>query len=68
MKKRKKGFQTEKTVNTLMEEEECSSFKFQNSDRFFEVENYSNIHLKQLHHTTNFVNMSTVISILSPPL
>ena len=51
-----------------MEEEECSSFKFQNSDRFFEVENYSNIHLKQLHHTTNFVNMSTVISILSPPL
>ena len=29
-----------------MEEEEYSSFKFQDSDRFFEVESYSTIHSK----------------------
>ena len=29
-----------------MEEEEFSSFEFQHSDRFFEVESYSTIHLK----------------------
>ena len=33
-----------------MEEEECSSFKFQDFDRFFEVESYSTIHLKLTSH------------------
>ena len=37
-----------------MEEEECSSFKFQDFDRFFEVESYSTIHLKPTSHNKLF--------------
>ena len=33
-----------------MEEEQFSSFKFQHSDRFFEVESYSTIHLKPISY------------------